>query len=637
MAINLTSGRGASRFVVDTPSRGLIEAEGLMQQGADRAGVRQGLLQQAASLLPDYESLSDSLLEYDLPYADTAQVRNQLDGMTSSYMEAYSRDPFYAFTQEGRSLTRRMQKLVTDPGLKFAQDIKKQNDKELDKAQQEGVLDKVLVGSDGIAVIRDGRKMYTQRPKDTDQILTVGDDYRYLNEVVGSAGGKYNVPMRGFDKAMQSVRSAFDKIGDTEWKQQNIDPNALLSSITSGKSNERQIEQAVDLLVNKGGLSVEDWNTLKSEYLSSVASGEIQGEFTDQAARAAVIEMVMSNARKSVSTSNATTYDENPFIKATATKESNKTATMSGIERGFYGLNGTRPAVQVTSGGATIAQNARKIGAELFQTSTNEVYMEDLGTKFKSHKIKDIPLTADSQESIYALAIKDGTKAKAGSFIKLSPDVYRHGVIADGSTGEEDAPAFTSEYVGPDGKLVPYDQARRILSILERGDSKIPQDLRKYITVNQQGQPTLNVAQFMDAAVYVPKQRAIMGMGTDFDTSNAASILDEYGYEMAYDKTSQDYINRHSGQATSVIKHTSTLGLNLEDGYYKVRVKIPVSSYFQVRGAGGEKVYTQMEDAHLDTGNFQQQGVPINPSLLDDNAFLPNLKTTGLPKFSQFK
>jgi hypothetical protein len=636
MAEPLISGRGTSRFVVDTPSRALIKAEGLMQQSADRGAMRQNLLQQAASLLPDYQTLSDTLLEYDLPFADAQRVRGQLDGMTSAYMDAYGRDPFYAFTQEGRSMAKRMQKLVTQPELKMAQDLKKQNDKELDKALQEGVLDKVLVNAEGIAVLRNGRKQYVQKPLETDQILTVHDEYRYLNEVQGSAGGKYVVPMRSFDKAMQSVRNAFDKIGDTQWKQENIDPNGLLSSITSGKSNEKQISQAVDMLINKGGLSNEDWNTLKSEYLSSVASGQLQGEFTDSAAKRSVIEMVLSNAKKNVSTDAATTYDENPFIKAKKNAiDIEKGATLSGIERGFYGMNGTRPRAQVTPQGVVAANNARKIGAELFQTSTQEVYIDELGNRFKSHKIKDIPLTADAQETIYALAVKDGKTAKSGEFMRLPADIYRHGVIADGTTGEEDAPAFTSEYVGPDGKLIPYNVAQKILTIIERGDSKIPQEYRKYVTPDETGKPTLNVAQFMDAAVYVPKQRSVFG--SSVDTSASTTMLEEHGYEMGYDKNSQDYINQHSGNATPIIKHTSDFGLNLEDGYYKVRVKIPVSSYFQIRGAGGEKVYTQLEDAHFDTGNFQKQGVPINPALLDDNAFLPNLKTNGLPKFSQFK
>lgn len=633
MADQLTSGRGTSRFVVDTPSAKLIDAQGRMSEFQQKGAMRQNLLERAASLLPDYKTLSDTLLEYNLHTADAKAVRNQLDSVTSAFMDAYSRDPFFTFTAEGRNAARRMQKIVTNPDLLKAQDLKKQNDKELDKALEEGVLDKILVNSQGIGVIRNGRKMYVAKPKEDDHILTVNDEYQYLNDVLGAAGGKYVVPMRSFDKAMASVRNAFSQIGDTEWKQENIDPNSLLSSIQSGKSNKQQVDRAVDLLINKGGLSMEDWNTLKSEYLSGVASGQTPGSFDEESAKQAVVQMVLTAGQAKTSTSDSQTFNENPFIGAKAkANELEKGATLSGIERGFYGMNGTRPRAMVTAGGIISAQDARKVGADLFQTSTVEAYREDLGVKFKSHKLKDLPLTANATEAIYAMAVSDGKAAKAGEFVKLPADVYRHGVLADGTTGEEDAPAFVSEYVGPDGKIVPYQVAQDILSILEKQDRKIPQEYRKYISMDEKGQPGLKVGQFMDGVVYVPKQKELWG--SSLDTQAATTLLEEHGYTPAHNSEDVKYINEHSGTSTNILENSEWI---TPDGYYKVRVKLPMNSYFEIRGAGGENVYTQLEDAHFDTGNFQNQSLQINPSLLDDNAFLPNLKTQGMTKFSQLK
>lgn len=624
---DLVSGRGASRFVVTTPSRRVIESEVV-------GGARQNLLQQAASLLPDHQALTDTLLEYDLPMADRQAAQGRLDQMTQSYLQNYGADPFYAFTQEGRRTARRMQQVVHDPNLKFAQDLKKQNDKELDKAQQEGVLDKILVSSNGIGVIRDGKKMFVQTPQEGDSVLTVNDEYRHLNEVLGYKGGKYVVPLRSFDKAMQSVRTAFSSIGSNEWKKENIDPDSLLSSMTSGKSNQRQVDQAADLLINKGGLSNEDWNTLKSEYLSSVGSGQVSGEFSDKAAKKAVVEMVLTQARAQTATSSGVTYDENPFLKAKQ-KGLDKAPTISGLERGFYGLNGVRPRLEVTPNGTIAMTNtARKVGAELFQTSTNEVYREDLGQKVASHRLKDLPLLADSQEVIYANAIKDGKKAKNGEFLRLPADAYREAIIADGSTGEEDTPAFVTMPVGPDGNPLPYDVASRLVSAVAAG-AKIPQEYRKYVSYDEQGQPSIAQGQFVDAVAYIPKQRSIWG--SEINANASSEMLEDHGYQMGYQKPDQDYINTHSGRNTDIIRNTSDFGFNLEDGYYKVRIKTPVPSYFKIRGAGGEKVHTQLEDTHIDTGDFNKQSVPINPSLLDDNAFLPNLKTQGTKKFSQLK
>jgi hypothetical protein len=625
MAPPLISGRGTSRFIVDTPNKRTIQNE-IMGQ------TKNSLLQQAASLLPDYQTLSDSLLEYDLPTADRMRVQQQLDQMTSVYMEAYSRDPFYAFEDNARRMTRRMQALVRDPQLKQAELIKKQNDKEYERGATEGLLNKVMVNNQGIAVLRNGVRTYTRTPKQTDQILTAEDEYNYLNQVVGSAGGQYRIGMRSVDDAMRSVRAAFENVGDTEWKKQNIDPTQLLSSIQSGSTNEQQLQTAIDLLINKGGLSNEDWNTLNSEYLSSVASGQIDGEFTTDAARRRTAEMIFSTASSRKSTSSGVTYEENPFLKASKTKSDiEKDATISSIERGLYGLNGTRPSVQVAPNGITTVGEINKIGAELFQTSTQSALDEESGVKLNSHKIKDLPLLANAADRMFVMAIGG---SKAGDLVTLPADAYRHGVIADGSNGPDEEPAFdTQAWVGPDGNPVPPKAAAEILDILTKQNRKIPQEYRKYISADKEGKPTLQQGVVADVVMYVPKQESLWG--TDFDTSQTSKLLDEQGYKMEYNSEDKRYINAHSGTREKVLKDGGIINMN--DGYYKVRVKIPMKSYSQIRGGGGEKVYVNLDAAHLETSDFNKRGVEVNPDLLDDNAFIPNLRTQGLPKLSTYK
>jgi len=146
----------------------------------------QNMMAKAARLVPDTQTFLKTILDRDIHSGSAEASATAMQNIAGDYLTNYAKDPFYAFTQRGRGQASQMQGIVNNPMFKQMEEAKKQNDAELKRVQDEGLLNEMVIDDYGrIAVMgRDRKRIFkyaSQIDKENDYALNVTDDYSHID------------------------------------------------------------------------------------------------------------------------------------------------------------------------------------------------------------------------------------------------------------------------------------------------------------------------------------------------------------------------------------------------------------------------------------------------------------------------
>src|SRR5258706_3330162 len=97
-------------FVSRQPNVGLVKQ-------AEREGSYRQLLQEASSLTPDVDAITGAIMDKKLYAPNKAPYLNAVNEIVGDYLGKFDKDPFYAFTREGRSAAGRLKQIVNHPDI----------------------------------------------------------------------------------------------------------------------------------------------------------------------------------------------------------------------------------------------------------------------------------------------------------------------------------------------------------------------------------------------------------------------------------------------------------------------------------------------------------------------------------------
>jgi hypothetical protein len=234
------------------------------------------LLSNAASLVPDSQAFIETILNKDLHSGVKEKVTSNLSNLASDYLEKYKRNPFYAFSKEGRQQAMQMQNVVNNPVLKNLELVKKKNDAEYDRVASKGLNSEYVFSDNGIYVFNnDTGEITTKSPERlaaNERPLTIAEHYAAMDSTVTDSPVQYDIT--SLDDVTKNITEIFSKVKDNSWEREFSklrDDSAIGGGITpitsteKGKSNRKQLDAMMSYLTNNG-LSKTTMKTMLSTY-----------------------------------------------------------------------------------------------------------------------------------------------------------------------------------------------------------------------------------------------------------------------------------------------------------------------------------------------------------------------------------
>ena len=579
-----------SKWGFASPSKGVIQHD-------VKEGHKQQLLQEAASLLPDYAHLSDELMKNELHYIDSARVKNQLDSYTAEYMNKYSQNPFWSFSREGRNMAKAMQGVVKNPVLQQLGQQYKQDVARWEKADDDGLTPQFDVNENGIRTLGPDGKVTRKFNLDKgDTALTLDDTYHYINNVVGGAAGGFNYEMSSDKDLHSNIEKAFSNIGDDKVARDILDEGTRI--VQAG--NNRQVNARLNWLKGQG-LSQADLNRIYAEYAKKA------GRFDMNEAKKYAVKYVNDYANGVRDSTSDISYIDDVRKQGLGLggpnpKEVQLPTTYSSA---VLGSEGKRSIMLQTPGGAVNIGEGNILSNDVFKDAPR-AYAED-GVEYKSHKIGDL--------DVFRKAIANGAYVPvattnrdagvtSGQLVQAPKSIFKNMVIS-----ESEPPSLQVMIRDDKGNPASADDVQRINQVMQ-SKSPVPQDLRKYFVVDQSGQPQLNRGYFLHGQGMVPRRRGgTFGFTSDED-KEASDYFSNLGHNSIDDDLTRQEYNEYSGRKDKI----SGPSFGFNDQVYKVDVFIPVTN---TEIFMGDKV-RGTSDALLmgDTSRLQSANVPVDKGYL---------------------
>ena len=293
------------------------------------SSTRSDLLAAAAKRVPDAATFTKAIMDRKLYPGVEANFTSAIKSRVGDFLEKYNKDPYYAFSQEGRNTIKELQNIVTSPALTQAEANKIDMDKAIDKLDENELLNNPVVSGNRVAVYRNGRRKMvpmSQLKKD-DIILTPKTDYQLAQS--GKLGTVPAYDMSAYNDVLDKVQKAATNMGTDSWK--NVAGEFKTQDLTGRKRLEWLKSQ---------GLSQSDLNTLTSEYVrrhgisdtpEEDASKWIFGQISDY------IESAKSSLNKQNVAGVAGTAGAAGATEAALTKRNQKMSRLEASWRGQLG------------------------------------------------------------------------------------------------------------------------------------------------------------------------------------------------------------------------------------------------------------------------------------------------------------
>ena len=221
-----------------------------------QSSTRSDLMAAAAKRVPDAATFAKAIMDRNLYPGTEAKFTSAIRSKVADFLNKYDKDPYYAFTKEGRDTVKELQNIATSPILAKREAFKSQMDAKFKEIDTNELAGNPIIDGSNVAVFRNGkRKMVpiTQLKKN-DVLITPSDDYYLAN-----AGELTEVPdynMSSYDDVMEKVRNSVANLGSDSWTELD----------TKFKSQKNAGKKRYEWLINQG-LNKNDFNTLKSEYI----------------------------------------------------------------------------------------------------------------------------------------------------------------------------------------------------------------------------------------------------------------------------------------------------------------------------------------------------------------------------------
>lgn len=225
---------------------------------ADRSQTK--MKDQARSMVPDSGSFIKTIMDRDLYSGTEDKYVNAMSGIANKYLSEYSKNPYYAFTKEGKTLATKMQQLATDPSITHYEDVKTQTEKVKKVAEEKDIWGNPIVNNGRVKVIRNGEFRYVKpsNVKKEDRLVTVGENYSMIES--GQSDEALEVNMSSYEDVWDKITESMEGIGTTTVT------TLFGKSKVDSKSQSEQKQFRKEWLASQG-LSQADYDTLTSEYI----------------------------------------------------------------------------------------------------------------------------------------------------------------------------------------------------------------------------------------------------------------------------------------------------------------------------------------------------------------------------------
>lgn len=632
-------------FVSRTPNRGLTRL-GMEQQ------ANSTLLNEAFSLNPDADAVTKAIMDKKLYSADVQQPMNEVNSIVSDYMTRFNKDPFYAFSKEGRKAAQTLKSIVNHPALKEWEQNTQAAEDQYKQASANRLNKNIVVQGNDVLAFKDGKRQYISinelnslDPKKGDRLLDVDSDMKGIRNVWGVRDGGPSYDMSKIDDIDQKINSALSGLGSEETE------GLVLGSPQEGadmrmrrKSNELQLKTAIRTLATTG-LTESDRNTLRSEYIKSAGTSASSQGFNQWLSDklSGIASGKLSTVRSDVP-QKGLKLD----IEATRAGMDKKNPPLTAASLILNGVTGTRKVDQMVGGVGQSLQGNLLPPQETLNNSSGS-FKDELGNSFANRTVKNLKVFSDATD-LKNLSVLDRTGK--GTWSKL-PGLAQYGVVVD-RPGAEPALVYQYSYRDDNGEPTPVP-VRITKEILDRQNAgqPLPASLQRYVTTMPLEEAVAKVTQ--SSMLPADKQRQILSLQSQVTTDGNVKYLDKtpwvdfsvvvpnkkgmfskipgearalgdeverLGYSSTESEQMRDYHKKYSG-AGDITDAPDTM-FGIDDEFYEVKAQVPLTSFEQLNSAYGGHSIGNREDIYIDTSRLRDNYELLSPNLFQSGT-VPNM------------
>lgn len=623
----------------------------LVRQSEHEGAYRQ-LLSEASSLTPDVDAISQAIMDKKLYSPNKAPYMNAVNEIVGDYLGKFEKDPFYAFSREGRSAAGRLKQIVNHPDIQAMEQNTATTEKEFEKASTKNLNKNYVVRGNEVLAYKDGKRQYVPISQlqnlnpEKDQLLTVDEDMGLIRNHIGVRDGVPSYDMSKLEDVDKKIKDTLSKnnlgyYGSTA--AYDVNGNGAMDLKIKNKSNLANIRTAVETL-KRTGLTESDTNILKSEYLKSVPNPSGQG-----------FNQWLDNKLQGIATGQIESlHDETPtkeFGAAGGRGGSSKTVELSAASRILNGLTGTRNVETIQGNTGQVLKGHVLPTQETLNNSSGEI-KDELGNVNANRTLNKLKVFSDATDlkNLSVLSFKDGSAVKI-------PGLAEHGIVLD-KPGTEPALVYQYTYRDQNGEpsMIPPNITKEILRRQDSGE-KIPAKYQPYLTtvsleqaeqdIISQPIPDKEKAEriaslrantrpdgsvsyldnkpWVDVTVGLPRSRGLFN-SVDPEADQIGKQAQDLGYKSVESPSFNDYYAKHSGKGDLLDNSWH----KVNDEMYEIKARVPLTSFEQLNTAYGGKTLGYPEDIHIDTSRLRSNYQLMSPDLFDQGT-LPSLaKRKGL-------
>jgi len=632
-------------FVSKQPNRGLV------RQSENEGAYRQ-LLQEAGSLTPDADAISKAIIDKKTYGVDSKPYLEATNEAVGDYLDKFGKDPFYAFSKEGRNTAARLKQIVNHPDWKLLEQNTATTEAEFKKANDKNLNKNYVVRGNEVLAWKNGRRQYVPISQlaslnsEKDQLLTVDEDMGLIRNHIGVRNEVPSYDMsklEDVDKKIKDTLSAKNLGYHGSTSAYDVNGNGATDFRIKDKSNLANIRTAVETL-RKTELTESDTNVLKSEYLKSEQNPSSQG-----------FNQWLDNKLQGIATGQIESlHDETPTKEFGAAggkgAGGSKLVELSPASGALMGRYGKRNVETIHGNTGQILKGNLLPVNETLNNSYGEV-KDTLGNTNANRTLNKLKLSdAIDLKNLSVLSFKDGSTTKI-------PGLAEHGIVLD-KPGTE--PAIVYQYTHKDqngeSTIVPPNIAKEILRRQDTGE-KIPSKYQPYLTTvpieqaeqeimaspiqdkqkaeriaslraNQKPDGTVSYLDnkpWVDMTIGLPRSRGVFN-SIDPEADQIGKQAQELGYKSVESPSFNDYYAKHSGKGDLLDNSWH----KVNDEMYEIKARVPLTSFESLNRSYGGKTLGYPEDIHTDTSELRSNYQLMSPDLFEQGT-LPNItKRKGL-------
>jgi len=537
--------------------------------------MRSSLIAEAQELRPDGKAIYEQVDKLEMHDGDKRRLSSGIDGQLKAFGEGFAKNPFYAFSKQGRGQVSSVSSLINNGANAGLVQRKAQDDEALAKASENNTLGNLQIRDGKIKVIRkqDGRSNWINinafnEDKGSYIPLTVQEDYQNTARVGADASIPFSSSMSSHSDILDKVEGILNNVGKTK-DTRFATRGDILETITNS-NNISQMSQAIAYL-QEAGLTNEDINTLVSkEYQANPNQSYEQAKMN-------ALGSIANLGGSQIDNETTRSRSVNPQVKANTAraaangKAGNPTATLSQADIIFRDINASTDfwSFKSTRGSLTgegedvltgidFVSQAIPIPTNILQSPVTEIATTDEFNKYKSSMVSDnAPMKKIWREGANKGTLKmivqtnEGDNYEQGQFVNMPKDVLNKAFIYD----EGDSGPKVINYVRntKNNQMLSISQAKELNEMMKSNDPTVFTKYKDYLVEVKDDNGKLMGRRVNNK----PTMSVTIGVKTEGDgsvSSETESILDEAGMlstdskngEGAVEDDVRDFVNKYT-------------------------------------------------------------------------------------------